>query len=305
MDISVVIPARNRETKLPYCLESVISQTLPPREIIVVDDRSTDGTRAVVESYAKHGVRYERLPEGRGAQAARNHGIRSARCDWIAFQDSDDRWLPTKLEKQVGALKANGSSDRLVVITNGRIVFTDGTRSAPLIEWGFHGNCHRKLLLRSGPMFPTMLVSKRALDDIGLLDEDCPSYQEWDTAIRLSERCGFLHLDECLFEWVAHNDESISKDPARDLAGHEYVMRKHRAAIIDAHGPVAWRMAVAGLVARALAFGAFDQAERLAASELPALARSLTSALVRRHKSPRRAGTLLKVAAAIPLGATR
>src|SRR5450759_3040418 len=102
--ISVVIPAKNRAHTLPRCLDSILGQTYPAAEIIVVDDASIDNTREVVESYRDLGVIYARLPKGMGAQAARNHGVRVARHEWVAFQDSDDLWLPHKLVLQVMAL---------------------------------------------------------------------------------------------------------------------------------------------------------------------------------------------------------
>ena len=107
ISISVVIPAWNAEETLARALESVLAQTRPPDEIIVVDDASTDGTVRLAKSYADQGVSFLSLRERRGAAAARNTGIRGAKGRWIAFLDADDEWLPTKLEKQAAAISAN------------------------------------------------------------------------------------------------------------------------------------------------------------------------------------------------------
>lgn len=101
IDISVIIPTYNAAADIGRCVESVLSQTLPPKEIIVVDDGSTDETPAIVKKYSD--VRYIHQTN-RGPSAARNLGIRLAGAAWIAFCDSDDAWLPNKLQEQIAIL---------------------------------------------------------------------------------------------------------------------------------------------------------------------------------------------------------
>lgn len=100
--VSVVIPAYNAARTLGRALDSVLNQTLPPYEIIVVDDGSRDATRQVIEAYAGR-VRYV-FQENAGASAARNNGCALATGEFLAFLDSDDVWHPAKLERQVAAL---------------------------------------------------------------------------------------------------------------------------------------------------------------------------------------------------------
>lgn len=97
--VSVVIPAYNAEETLAKTLESVLQQTVPAGEIIVVDDGSRDATCTVVEQFGER-VRLIRQ-ENAGPSAARNHGIREARYGWIALLDADDTWFPEKLEAQL------------------------------------------------------------------------------------------------------------------------------------------------------------------------------------------------------------
>jgi hypothetical protein len=90
-----VVPAYNRAAQLPRCLASIWSQEpAPPAEVVVVDDHSSDETAAVA---AEHGARVIRHPENRGAAAARNSALEATSCEWIAFLDSDDEWLPHHL----------------------------------------------------------------------------------------------------------------------------------------------------------------------------------------------------------------
>lgn len=103
--VSVVIPAYNAQDYIGRAIDSVLAQTLPPDEIIVVDDGSTDNTARVVKSYGSK-VRYIHQ-ENAGASVARNAGIDAAAGPWIAFLDSDDEWLPEKLRLQTELLKRN------------------------------------------------------------------------------------------------------------------------------------------------------------------------------------------------------
>ncbi|MCB1713751.1 MAG: glycosyltransferase family 2 protein, partial [Candidatus Competibacteraceae bacterium] len=96
--ISVIIPAHNRAHTLPRALDSVLAQTRPADEVILVDDGSTDDTAALLQAHYPT-VRYLHQPN-QGVSAARNSGIRLARGDWIALLDSDDAWLPHKLACQ-------------------------------------------------------------------------------------------------------------------------------------------------------------------------------------------------------------
>jgi glycosyltransferase involved in cell wall biosynthesis len=102
--ISVIIPTFNRASLLPRAVNSVLSQTFRDFELVIVDDGSTDGTPALplfTDETRDPRLRFVRLPENRGVSAARNRGVRETTAPWIAFLDSDDEWLPRKLEKQM------------------------------------------------------------------------------------------------------------------------------------------------------------------------------------------------------------
>jgi glycosyltransferase involved in cell wall biosynthesis len=107
--ISVIVPAYNSERYLGEALQSVLSQTRRPFEVIVVDDGSSDGTPSVASSFGDD-VHYVRQPNG-GIGAARNHGVDLAAGDYIAFLDADDVWEPDKLERQLAALEEEPQPD--------------------------------------------------------------------------------------------------------------------------------------------------------------------------------------------------
>jgi glycosyltransferase involved in cell wall biosynthesis len=104
IQVSVVVPTFNRKILLARALQSVFSQDLPPYEIIVIDDGSTDGTMEFLARNFPH-VNYV-YQENAGVSAARNQGIKLAMGNWIAFLDSDDAWAPTKLREQVAIIEA-------------------------------------------------------------------------------------------------------------------------------------------------------------------------------------------------------
>jgi glycosyltransferase involved in cell wall biosynthesis len=99
VDVSVIIPTFNRATLIGETIDSILTQTRPPSEVIVVDDGSTDDTEGVVARYG-NAVRYHRI-DNVGPSAARNVGVSLAKGSWLAFCDSDDLWRPTKLERQL------------------------------------------------------------------------------------------------------------------------------------------------------------------------------------------------------------
>ena len=99
--VSVVLPTFNRERLLPRAINSVLNQTYKNLELIIVNDGSTDDTEKVVKGYSDKRIRYYKQELNKGGSAARNVGIKLARGELISFQDSDDEWLPEKLERQV------------------------------------------------------------------------------------------------------------------------------------------------------------------------------------------------------------
>lgn len=226
--VSVVIPAKNRAKMIGRCLDSVLNQTVKADEIIVVDDNSTDNTKEIVQSYQQYGVKYIPLENKTGAQAARNLGIISANSDFIAFQDSDDEWFDYKLEKQIKII-TNSPYSNEIFVHGDCIIFdhlTGERRDCKVRE--LNGNCHENLLMNPGPLFPSFIVSKKKMIEIGMLDEKVLSSQEWDTAIMISKSIYFYHIQEPLFIYNKHNNETISKNYLLDIEGYDYIVNKHK-----------------------------------------------------------------------------
>jgi teichuronic acid biosynthesis glycosyltransferase TuaG len=131
--VSVVTPAYNAAAYLPATIESVLAQTYPHWEMIVVDDCSADDTRAVVAAYGARDPRIQLVaqPKNGGPARARQAALERSRGRYVAFLDSDDRWLPSKLERQLAFM---ARADAAFSFTAFRRTSADGERLGRLIE---------------------------------------------------------------------------------------------------------------------------------------------------------------------------
>lgn len=229
--ISVIMPTFNRAFTLTRSIDSVLDQSYTNFELIIVDDGSTDDSFDVIRGYLKDPrVRYIRLSTNKGAQAARNVGIKSATGEYIAFLDSDDEWVPEKLQIQVK--KINGATP-LRVIHGGAFVFKEETGekkrgNLPKLQ----GWVYKELLEKPGPLLQCILAPKACFEHIGYLDECVPSWQEWDTSIELSKHYDFVYCDEPLAIYHLHERDTISNDKQRSADGWGYIVTKHQDEIL-------------------------------------------------------------------------
>lgn len=204
--ISVIIPTYNRATRLLRALRSVLAQTCAPDEILVIDDGSTDETARLILDVP--GVRY--LPQSRrGVSAARNHGIRAARGKWLAFLDSDDQWLPEKLERQRKALAQ--SPDALICHTN-EIWIRRGRRVNPRRK---HAKSGGRIFARCLPLCvisPSSAMLHRSLfGEVGLFDETLPACEDYDLWLRICARYPVLYLEEPLIVKHGGHSDQLSR----------------------------------------------------------------------------------------------
>jgi len=225
--IAVIIPIYNRGHTIIKCIESVFLQTYPVNEIIIVNDKSTDDTIKQLNKF-KDDIIIIQTEKQSGAQAARNIGIKAAKSEWIAFLDSDDEWLPNKIEKQISALKTVNYNPMTVVHGDCYIKNID---SDYIKHWQLDSidgeNVYKQLLSKTGTLFPSILTSRQALEKISYLDENVPSYHEWDTAIRLAKYCRFIHIQEPLFIYNIHQN-TISKNSDSSVEGYQYIINKFK-----------------------------------------------------------------------------
>lgn len=182
--VSVVIPAYNRAGTISRAVNSVLAQDYDQFEIIVVDDGSTDTTRAVVEAMTDQRLRIVTQPNA-GVAAARNRGIAEARGELVAFLDSDDEWLPGKLADQVECF-ARGSPRLGLVYTGVDWIAADGTRGVHTAE--HRGWIYRDLLARNvvTGCGTTSMFQRTALELVGGFDPALPANEDYDLVLRVA-----------------------------------------------------------------------------------------------------------------------
>lgn len=207
---SIIIPTYNRAETLVRAIESVLQQSYTAYELIVVDDCSMDDTATVMERYSHDNrVTYIKLEKNIGGAAARNVGINKSKGSFIAFQDSDDEWLPEKLQKQMQVFFDNPQVDvvfsKIARITNGKIsVFPHENITGSK-------NLHTKMLKSNYIGTPSAVIKKNKLNEIGGFDSALPRLQDWDLFIRLSSKGVFYMIDQVLCNAYLQED-SITKN---------------------------------------------------------------------------------------------
>lgn len=209
--VTVIIPTYNRAHLVGRAIQSVLNQTYQDLEIILVNDGSTDNTEEIVKVFNDDRIRYIRHDENKGAAAARNTGIEAALGEYIAFQDSDDEWLPEKLEKQIRVLENAPAKVG--------VVYTD--------MWRIRGNARKYWRAPvMGIGIGTVVIKRQCFDKVGMFDERFPRLIESDLFIRLSKYYCFHHLDEPLVNYYAAPG-SISTDNRRLIRAIELILEKH------------------------------------------------------------------------------
>lgn len=186
--VSVVLPTYNRAGLLPRAMGSVLAQTYRNLELIVADDGSTDETERVVRAVEDQRVRYLRCERNGGPGYARNCGVRIASGAFIAFQDSDDEWLPDKLSRQLELLQA--MPDRVGMVCGAYVVRYVGGGELQVVPdlRGEQGDFEPELLAGFRFIPPTWLFRRQCLAAVGPFDERLPNREDWELMFRVLER---------------------------------------------------------------------------------------------------------------------
>jgi glycosyltransferase involved in cell wall biosynthesis len=235
--VSVVIPTFQRAGTIARAVESVLQQTHRSLDVVVVDDGSTDGTREVLRPYGSRLVYV--YQENAGPSAARNRGIRECRGDLIAFLDSDDVWLATKIERQVALLESAGP-DVPCCLCNSLIRMPGGEEQSSFeFAWlrprepeGLWLNPAMVLATRFVLFSQAVLVRREFLLDCGGFDEQLWLMEDHDLALRLALRGPWAFIREPLVRCWGADDDDIKlsavaqRRPAKLYQSIEYIDRK-------------------------------------------------------------------------------
>lgn len=212
--VTAVIPTHARWHLLRKAVESVLHQTAPPAEVIVVDDGSPERDPEVEALLEEAGVRLLRNETARGGSAARNRGWRATDTPLVAFLDDDDLWTPDKLEVQVPALvEAEADYAWAAYREVDRETLEPGALISPE-----EGDA-RTLLRYSNLRCSTLLARRSALERVGGFDETLPRNQDWDLFLRLARACQGVYVDRNLLRARTHrpNPDALMEGRLRFL----------------------------------------------------------------------------------------
>lgn len=224
--VSVILPTYNRAHLIDRAIRSVLNQTYQDFELIVVDDCSTDNTKEVVKSFKDERITYIKHEKNKGAAAARNTGIKAAKGEYIAFQDSDDDWFPEKLKKQMKVFEMAQSEVGIVYTGFWRI---EGNKKTYIPSYRVsqkEGNIHKQLLKGNFVTTQSVVIRKKYFEKLGMFDENLPRLQDWELFIRVSKYYKFKCIDEPLLNSY-HTLDSISTDDEARVKALEIILAKH------------------------------------------------------------------------------
>jgi len=212
--ISVIIATYNRAQYLPEAIDSVLNQSYQDFELVIVDDGSVDDTKAIVDKYINSNtgkIRYF-YQENKGPGAARNRGIKEAKGEYVAFLDSDDIWLPEKLEKQSRYLEENPGYamvytdayefNRKVVTKKSKLATNDrGTMSGEILE---------HLGMGCFIFLSTVMVRKHVLEQIGSFNPNITIGEDWELWLKIAGKHKIGFIDEILVGYRKHAENIIN-----------------------------------------------------------------------------------------------
>ncbi|MCB0278867.1 MAG: glycosyltransferase [Calditrichaeota bacterium] len=215
-NVSVIIPTFNRVEFLREAIESVLNQTYPVTELIIVDDASTDKTEQLVRSIKSENTEiiYLKNKRNMGVSHSRNRGIKQARSEFIALLDSDDLWIDNKLDLQLQSFRENPK--QLFCHTNEKWLLN-----------GRHKNQSKHHLKQSGYFFErclerclvspsSVLIKKQVFENFAYFDEELTVCEDYDLWLRYQLHFPFHFIDEILVIKRGGHPDQLSKHATID-----------------------------------------------------------------------------------------
>lgn len=210
--VSVIIPTYNNAKYLPEAVTSVLGQTYKDYEIIVVDDGSSHNTREVVYRFVKSylgRIKYV-YQSNEGLSGARNRGIQEAKGKYIAFLDSDDIWLPGKLKEQMTVFADERKIDfictkALVINADGQLMNYEKPRNKNVLSF-------ENILMGNPVVTSTVILSKKALEEIGVFDELLFGVQDYALWLKAAQKLRMYFLNKPLIKYRVNTGSNMSNN---------------------------------------------------------------------------------------------
>ena len=213
--IDVIIPCFNRASVLERAVNSVLTQTFQDFSLFIVDDGSSDDTQNILWTFKTHPKVTVLKQDNRGVSAARNLGVKNSNSPWISFLDSDDEWLPTKLEVQVKEIKKNPSTR---FIHSNEIWIRNGVRVNAPEKFDKSNHDIFKRSLEFCLISPSTVILKRELfEERGHFDESFTVCEDYDLWLKILAREDVTFISDFLVKkYGGHADQLSTKFPAMD-----------------------------------------------------------------------------------------
>jgi len=226
--VSVIIPTYNRAHLVGRAIESVLNQTYKDFEIIVVDDGSTDNTEDIIRQFQEKDkrIKYIKHDKNKGGSAARNTGIKNSSGYFLSFLDSDDQWLPNKLEFEVKILNNNKNC---IICSTGH-TFINEKNMKIISKTSFKKQLVSQKTALRGECLTTndFTVIKKAIVNIGGFDEKLPARQDWDLWIRITAIGRGIQIPiNTVNKYIMRKDQ-ISAGLQDKLIGTIILLEKHK-----------------------------------------------------------------------------
>jgi glycosyltransferase involved in cell wall biosynthesis len=233
--VSVIIPLHNSAPYIVETLDSLCQQTYVNWEAILINDGSTDETLQTIEPYLKDG-RFKYLRQkNQGVAVARNSGLKIATGDWICLLDHDDRWMATKLERQIEFAAANGCDIVCTdaVISNGPVKTLYSQEAYFQLDlvakskWDKRIDLFELLIQADFLCASSVMLRKSLFDELGLFDEKAAPADDYEMWLRCAPSAHIGYLNEPLVEYVLHNN-NCSHDIVKIKEKGVYALYKNR-----------------------------------------------------------------------------
>lgn len=204
--VSVIIPVYNRTFSIRDAVESVLIQSIKPSEIIVIDDGSSFNMASYLKNYMHH-IRLIKLNENKGVSFARNTGIKAASGEYIAFLDSDDLFLPEKLEYQINYMAEN---NLLISHTDEFWYRKDRWANQGKSNKRYGGYIFDKILDKCRISPSSLIVHKSVFDEAGYFNEDLRVCEDYEISLRFALKYKIGYLEKKLIIKRAVEENSLS-----------------------------------------------------------------------------------------------
>ncbi len=215
---SIITPTYNRVFVLWRAIQSVLAQTYPFFELLIVDDASTDSTKKLVEQFSDPRIRYFKLKKNIGPSGARNYALKKARGEFVAYLDSDNTWYPDFLEVMGNAFAKHQDkilmyckkNYRLTLLEDGKKIKVRDEMTNSKKYFDLKRLWHRRILIDTN----AMCHRRQEVLDIGGWDENIKFWEDWELTLRLSQKHpkGFMYLNRTLLDYEQKIDLSKAEE---------------------------------------------------------------------------------------------